>query len=625
MADNNIPSLNNVRYYTGNDPYHYTIDNRPLQDLASNDVAILDYASTIDPTGATPTTAPLTGAENVTIGQSGSILSTTLTAVATWIVGVFTGFRQTGTGTVPRTINSKLADQGLMITDFGAVANGVPYSIVGGTDSGPAINAAIVAANAQGISTVFIPDGCWNIATPIIQLPGVYIQGIGQPCINVTASMTYAISTPLTSVCQNIGWDNINVLCNSLCNAGFYLQWIQGYVHTNCQVEDFNQQGYIIGNPATTYSSDGWIANNVTTFRSHSNIPSNTIGCWIRASTDSNVTNCGFVGATVGLQCQSGGYFFRVHNWARASTGVMQTGFYFSGGGAVVSQCEADTTTVVGFDMYGTGYNLDSCSFYNNNGTTATNGTVIAVRFNTINPASTVTSFTCIGAGSSYQIGYDIKTADNTSTGLTILGTSNTYVVNQFGQACIPTSLQIGDQNQAATNIFLTGSDASNRQLEFGHLTYPMWIWRCNGSNTGSNQGSNLTMFARTDTGGGLFQSWNIVRSTNQWQVADTNTLVSTIHTVYGGGWALKTIGAGFRTAEGTNAKQGTIALTAGSAVVSNTSVTANSRILLTNNASSGTPGFLYISARTPGTSFTITSSSSTDTSTIAYEIFEPA
>jgi hypothetical protein len=33
-------TLNTVRYYTGNDPYHYTIDNRPLQDLASNDVIL---------------------------------------------------------------------------------------------------------------------------------------------------------------------------------------------------------------------------------------------------------------------------------------------------------------------------------------------------------------------------------------------------------------------------------------------------------------------------------------------------------------------------------------------------------------------------------------------------------
>lgn len=82
--------------------------------------------------------------------------------------------------------------------------------------------------------------------------------------------------------------------------------------------------------------------------------------------------------------------------------------------------------------------------------------------------------------------------------------------------------------------------------------------------------------------------------------------------------------GSGLRVAEGANAKQGTAVLVAGSVVVANTSVTATSRILVTSNADGGTPGFVRVSARTAGTSFTITSSSGTDTSTVAYEIFEP-
>lgn len=86
----------------------------------------------------------------------------------------------------------------------------------------------------------------------------------------------------------------------------------------------------------------------------------------------------------------------------------------------------------------------------------------------------------------------------------------------------------------------------------------------------------------------------------------------------------LTTAGTGLKVAEGSNAKQGTATLTAGSKVVSNTAVTANSRIFVTSNADGGTPGWLRVSARTAGTSFTITSSSGTDTSTVAYEIFEP-
>lgn len=75
---------------------------------------------------------------------------------------------------------------------------------------------------------------------------------------------------------------------------------------------------------------------------------------------------------------------------------------------------------------------------------------------------------------------------------------------------------------------------------------------------------------------------------------------------------------------ETANGPQGAVALVAGAKVVANTSVTANSRIFLTGQADGGTPGSLRVSARTPGTSFTITSSSGTDTSTVAYQIFEP-
>ncbi len=76
---------------------------------------------------------------------------------------------------------------------------------------------------------------------------------------------------------------------------------------------------------------------------------------------------------------------------------------------------------------------------------------------------------------------------------------------------------------------------------------------------------------------------------------------------------------------EGSNAKMGTATLTAGSATVSTTAVAANSRIYLTSNTDGGTPGWLRVSARTAGTSFTITSSSATDTSTVAWIIFDPA
>lgn len=91
------------------------------------------------------------------------------------------------------------------------------------------------------------------------------------------------------------------------------------------------------------------------------------------------------------------------------------------------------------------------------------------------------------------------------------------------------------------------------------------------------------------------------------------------------GNFAVGPAGNGLRVAEGANAKQGTSVLVAGTLVVANTSVTALSRIFLTSQVPGGTTGWLGISARVVGVSFTILSSNPLDTSTVAWEIFEPA
>lgn len=83
-----------------------------------------------------------------------------------------------------------------------------------------------------------------------------------------------------------------------------------------------------------------------------------------------------------------------------------------------------------------------------------------------------------------------------------------------------------------------------------------------------------------------------------------------------GGGTAIK---------EGSNARMGTLVLTGATpVVVANTSVTATTRIFLTANVPGGTPGHFWVSARTAGTSFSVTGTAG-DTSTLAYRLDEPA
>lgn len=85
----------------------------------------------------------------------------------------------------------------------------------------------------------------------------------------------------------------------------------------------------------------------------------------------------------------------------------------------------------------------------------------------------------------------------------------------------------------------------------------------------------------------------------------------------------LKTAGQQLRIKEGANAIMGTAVLVAGTVVVATTAVTATSRIFLTSQVDGGTPGFIRVSARTAGTSFTITGIG-TDTSTVAWLIINP-
>lgn len=121
------------------------------------------------------------------------------------------------------------------------------------------------------------------------------------------------------------------------------------------------------------------------------------------------------------------------------------------------------------------------------------------------------------------------------------------------------------------------------------------------------------------NSSGGLWGIWDKTANKAALEVTPSSELAT-----FFGAVDIGTAGKGLQVAEGSNAKQGTAVLVAGSKVVSNTSVTASSRILLTSQADGGTPGWLRVSARTAGTSFTITSSSATDTSTVAYQIFEP-
>ena len=86
------------------------------------------------------------------------------------------------------------------------------------------------------------------------------------------------------------------------------------------------------------------------------------------------------------------------------------------------------------------------------------------------------------------------------------------------------------------------------------------------------------------------------------------------------GSLSLNTAGSKLNIATGTNASVGTATLSSGTVTVNTTAVTANSIILLTLQNCSNC-GSLYISAKTAGTSFAISSTNALDGSIAAYQI----
>jgi hypothetical protein len=85
----------------------------------------------------------------------------------------------------------------------------------------------------------------------------------------------------------------------------------------------------------------------------------------------------------------------------------------------------------------------------------------------------------------------------------------------------------------------------------------------------------------------------------------------------------IQNAGTGLTIKSGSNCKVDTAVLVGGTVTVSNTSVTANSLILLTTQVAGGVQGILSIGTVTAGTSFDINSSSVADTSTVGYMIVE--
>lgn len=222
------------------------------------------------------------------------------------------------------------------------------------------------------------------------------------------------------------------------------------------------------------------------------------------------------------------------------------------------------------------------------------------------------------GAGSDLKL-WDFDIASGVLTGRTRTdadGAGQNWLAVTRGATTAISSVTLGNATNNPTYAFLgSGSVTVNGGLSVG-LT---------GTFNASLVAGRLTLTSATVPVNGLYLSTTNTLGFSTNTVSRMN--LSTTDLTTSVDVKLGTAGNGLYVKEGSNATMGTATLVGGTATVSTTKVTANSRIFLTAQ-SLGTvavPSGYGVSARVAATSFTILASAPTDTSIIAWVILEPA
>lgn len=209
------------------------------------------------------------------------------------------------------------------------------------------------------------------------------------------------------------------------------------------------------------------------------------------------------------------------------------------------------------------------------------------------------------------------KGISNSAFGYKTLTTNDTGFENTATGSSAMGLNTIGYQNTATGHVSLYNNISGYNNVAYGMMSLYRNTVGFNNVSIGFRSGiSNITGHDNIFIGNNA----DTVAQLNNAIAIGSGALVSANNS-----WIVGKIGTKQVIAEGNNAAMGVTNLVAGIVTVNNTLVTANSRIFLTIQSPVGVVGTPYISARVVGKSFTITSTSGTDASTVAWEIKEPA
>jgi hypothetical protein len=223
-----------------------------------------------------------------------------------------------------------------------------------------------------------------------------------------------------------------------------------------------------------------------------------------------------------------------------------------------------------------------------------------------------------------------VQIPQTTTTGTGVLYQGSTPLMHTYGTNNFFAGANAGNLSMTGTNNTAQGAGALSGNSSGSHNT-------ANGYNAGATNGAGsdntflgygadanaagLTNATAIGSGAVVGQSNTIVLGNNAKVGIGTPTPGQKLEV--NGNIRISGVN-GLMVTEGANGTMGIATLVAGTVTVNTTRVTANSRIFLTNQKPGGAVGTPYVSARTAATSFTITSTSNTDTSDVAWIIIEP-
>jgi hypothetical protein len=210
------------------------------------------------------------------------------------------------------------------------------------------------------------------------------------------------------------------------------------------------------------------------------------------------------------------------------------------------------------------------------------------------------------GSNASGTWGINITGSAGSTISAQSLVSTNTILSSYNNAGTVTNWIQVSNGTASAMPTFTVVGTGSNAGLNFvtnGSAGYTFYLGTSNTTNPIIFYPNTNAGFSATFTWGTLTGNWIYTFPQNSGTIQTDAGLI-----------CLTTGGA---------PRMGVATLVAGTVTVSNTSVTANTQIFCSRSTSGGALGHLS-TTQTASTSFTITSSSATDTSTINWLLIEP-